>query len=60
MWYIAQGCIALDISIEELMDINMAKLKDRYPTGFDKGRSNARYMGKTFPKGPKGKKEIME
>ena len=51
MWYIAQGCIALDISIEELMDINMAKLKDRYPTGFDKGRSNARYMGK---------KEIME
>ena len=44
MWYIAQGCIALDISIEELMDINMAKLKDRYPTGFDKGRSNARYI----------------
>ena len=51
MWYIAQGCIALDTNIEELMDINMAKLKDRYPTGFDKGRSNARYMGK---------KEIME
>ena len=44
MWYIAQGCIALDTNIEELMDINMAKLKDRYPTGFDKGRSNARYM----------------
>ena len=44
MWYIAQGCIALDISIEELIDINMAKLKDRYPTGFDKGRSNARYV----------------
>ena len=51
MWYIAQGCIALDTNIEELMDINMTKLKDRYPTGFDKGRSNARYMGK---------KEIME
>ena len=46
MWYIAQGCIALDTNIEELMDINMAKLKDRYPTGFDKGRSNARYMKK--------------
>ena len=44
MWYIAQGCIALDTNIEELMDINMAKLKDRYPTGFDKGRSNARYI----------------
>ena len=50
-WYIAQGCIALDTNIEELMDINMTKLKDRYPTGFDKGRSNARYMGK---------REIME
>ena len=46
MWYIAQGCIALDTNIEELMDINMTKLKDRYPTGFDKGRSNARYMKK--------------
>ena len=44
MWYIAQGCIALDTNIEELMDINMTKLKDRYPTGFDKGRSNARYV----------------
>ena len=44
MWYIAQGCIALDISIEELMDINMAKLKDRYPKGFDKDKSNARYI----------------
>ena len=51
MWYIAQGCIALDTNMNELMDINMAKLKDRYPTGFDKGRSNARYMGK---------REIME
>ena len=51
MWYIAQGCIALDTNIEELMDINMAKLKDRYPKGFDKDKSNARYMGK---------REIME
>ena len=31
-------------NMNELMDINMAKLKDRYPTGFDKGRSNARYI----------------
>ena len=51
MWYIAQGCISLDTNIEELMDINMTKLKDRYPTGFDKDKSNARYMGK---------REIME
>ena len=44
MWYIAQGCIALDTTIDELMDINMTKLKDRYPTGFDKDKSNARYI----------------
>ena len=44
MWYIAQGCIALDTNMNELMDINMAKLKDRYPKGFDKDKSNARYI----------------
>ena len=43
MWYIAQGCIALDTTIEELMEINTHKLQERYPDGFDKGRSNARY-----------------
>ena len=31
MWYIAQGCIALGTDIEEIIDINTAKLKDRYP-----------------------------
>ena len=42
MWYIAQGCIALDTTIEELMEINTSKLKERYPTGFDKDKSNAK------------------
>ena len=42
MWYIAQGCIALDTTIEELMEINTSKLKERYPDGFDKNRSNKR------------------
>ena len=42
MWYIAQGCIALDTTIEELIDINTAKLKDRYPGGFDEFRSDNR------------------
>ena len=36
MWYIAQGCIALNTSIEELIDINTVKLSARYPDGFDK------------------------
>ena len=42
MWYIAQGCLALGTNIEELIDINTAKLKDRYPGGFDEFRSDNR------------------
>ena len=42
MWYIAQGCLALNTDIEELIDINTAKLKDRYPGGFDEVRSDNR------------------
>ena len=42
MWYIAQGCLALNTDIEELIDINTAKLKDRYPGGFDEFRSENR------------------
>ena len=42
MWYVAQGCIALDTTIEEIIDINTAKLKDRYPGGFDEFRSDNR------------------
>ena len=42
MWYVAQGCIALDTTIEEIIDINTAKLKARYPGGFDEFRSDNR------------------
>ena len=42
MWYVAQGCLALGTNIEELIDINTAKLKDRYPGGFDEFRSDNR------------------
>ena len=42
MWYVAQGCIALDTTIEEIIDINTTKLKDRYPGGFDEFRSDNR------------------
>ena len=42
MWYIAQGCLALNTDIEELIDINTAKLKDRYAGGFDEFRSDNR------------------
>ena len=42
MWYVAQGCLALDTNIEELIDINTAKLEKRYPGGFDEFRSDNR------------------
>ena len=42
MWYVAQGCLALDTSIEELIEINTAKLESRYPGGFEAFRSENR------------------
>tara|TARA_R100000742_G_C4272200_1_gene91318 strand:- start:153 stop:557 length:405 start_codon:yes stop_codon:yes gene_type:complete len=42
MWYVAQGCLALDTTIEELIDINTAKLESRYPGGFSMFRSENR------------------
>jgi len=42
LWYVAQGCIALGTDIEELIDINTAKLEARYPGGFDEFRSDNR------------------
>ena len=38
MWYVAQGCIALNTSIDELCEINNNKLKERYPEGFSKDK----------------------
>ena len=34
-WYMAQALIALESSWEEVFDINVGKLSDRYPGGFD-------------------------
>jgi NTP pyrophosphatase (non-canonical NTP hydrolase) len=31
LWYVALACNALNIPIEEIMDLNINKLKDRYP-----------------------------
>ena len=32
-WYIAQACMALDTSFDEIMEMNVDKLKARYPGG---------------------------
>ena len=45
MWYIAQACIALNSSFEEIIYLNTEKLESRYPNGFDAFRSNNRKEG---------------
>jgi NTP pyrophosphatase (non-canonical NTP hydrolase) len=44
-WYMAQAIIALDSSWEEVFDINVGKLSDRYPGGFDALKSASRKVG---------------
>lgn len=45
MWYIAQACIALDCTLEDIIYMNIEKLEARYPDGFDSFRSNNRKEG---------------
>ena len=45
MWYIAQACIALSISLEDVLDTNIHKLEARYPDGFEAFRSEHRKEG---------------
>ena len=33
MWYVAQACIGLNISLDEVMEMNVDKLVARYPGG---------------------------
>ena len=33
LWYVAQACMALNISFEEVADMNIDKLSKRYPEG---------------------------
>ena len=46
MWYIAQACMALNVSIDEIIEMNVDKLKARYPGGeFDVHFSENRQEG---------------
>ncbi len=38
-WYLAESCTALGVELEEVLTLNIEKLKKRYPEGFDKQRS---------------------
>ena len=45
-WYIAQACMALDTSFDEIIEMNVDKLKARYPGGeFDVHHSENRKEG---------------
>jgi NTP pyrophosphatase (non-canonical NTP hydrolase) len=45
-WYLAQACMALDITFEEVLQMNYEKLSARYPDGtFDVYKSENRVEG---------------
>ena len=45
-WYIAQACMALDTTFDEIIEMNVDKLKARYPGGeFDVLKSENRKEG---------------
>ena len=46
MWYVAQACMALDISLDDVIQMNFEKLSARYPEGaFSIERSENRVEG---------------
>ena len=44
-WYLAEAATALDLSLEEILQANLDKLKKRYPQGFETQRSVTRLKG---------------
>ncbi|MDE5855984.1 MAG: nucleoside triphosphate pyrophosphohydrolase family protein [Anaeroplasmataceae bacterium] len=38
-WYLAEACTAVDVNLEDVLEKNIAKLKQRFPNGFDKNDS---------------------
>ena len=45
-WYLAQACMALDTSFDEIIEMNVEKLQSRYPGGsFDVHHSENRKEG---------------
>ena len=44
-WYLAEAATALDMPLEEILQSNIDKLKQRYPNGFETERSLVRLQG---------------
>ena len=47
LWYVARLCEAFNVDLDEIMEVNIEKLKQRYPNGFEPARSNHRAEGDT-------------
>lgn len=45
LWYVAVGCEVLGTTMEDVMNLNINKLKARYPEGFDPEKSQHRKEG---------------
>ena len=46
MWYVAQACMALEVSMDQVLETNVKKLEKRYPEGsFDIYFSENRKVG---------------
>ncbi len=45
LWFIAEYCTACGWELDEIMELNIEKLKARYPEGFDTERSKHRADG---------------
>lgn len=41
-WYLAEAATALDLPLEEILQANIEKLKQRYPKGFETEKSQNR------------------
>ena len=44
-WYLAEAATALDLTLEEVLQANIDKLKKRYPDGFETEKSLVRLEG---------------
>ena len=38
-WYLAEAATAIGVELEDILEANIEKLKQRYPEGFDKEKS---------------------
>lgn len=45
MWYMAMICYSMGLDLDEILQMNVDKLKARYPEGFDTARANNRAEG---------------